>query len=225
MKIPFAFVLLLAAAASAQTPAAWDWRDVDGVDYTTPVENVGSCGATWLFAPVSVVEARLRVAVGQMGIALPDADFSEQQVMDCGTGYYGPFGCGGGYSKDVLTHIRDNGVVMESCYEYVGVEGDCPDDCPDSGANPVLHFPIVAVGELTGFPADADVMQEIYDHGPVATSLNIYQDFFDYSGGVYEHVAGYYSGSSVAMIVGWGDNLGTPYWICRSAWRSGDGPC
>ncbi len=221
MKSLLAVLLLASAtAAYADPPAAWDWRDVEGVDYTTPVENTGSCGATWIFAPVSMVEARLRIAAARQGIPLPDADFSEQHVMDCGTGYFGQFDCDGGYSKDVVDHIRDNGVVMEHCYEWMGTEGTCPTDCPDSAAELALHFPVLETGELSGFPAELDLMQEIHDHGPVATTLDLYQDIYSHASGVYQHVDGGLVGSAVVLVVGWGDD-GTPYWICRNAWGEG----
>jgi C1A family cysteine protease len=218
-----AVLICLAAHVSADVPAAWDWRDVDGVDYVSPVKSIGTCGVPYIFAPVAVVEARYRISRVRDGGALPTVDYSEQYIMTCGSGYFGGFDCDGGYSKDILTFIRDNGVPSEACYQYVAVDADCPSGCPDSGGQPVLHWPVDQIGEMTGFPAEVDIMQEIYDNGPVATTMDSYLDFSSYAGGVYEHLTGNQAGSTAITIIGWGDDGGTPYWICRNAWGVGWG--
>lgn len=222
---PLLFVLTLAIAAPALAvlPASFDWRDVDGVDYVSPHRNVGGCGATWIFGPVAVVEARLRIAEVRQGGALPDVDYSEQFILSCGSGYFGDFSCNGGYSKDVLTHIRDNGVPPEECYNYIASDQPCPVDCPDSGGAPDLRFPVTEVHEASAFPDDAVLMQEILDNGPVAVTMDLYQDVYSYVSGVYRYTSGDWVGATVLTVVGWGDDGGTPYWICRNAWGTGWG--
>ena len=37
---------------------------------------------------------------------------------------------------------------------------------------------------------EANIMQELYEHGPVEASFTVYEDFVTYSYGVYKHVTG-----------------------------------
>ena len=56
----------------------------------------------------------------------------------------------------------------------------------------------------------------MYDYGPVIVSLNIWADFLNYGGGVYEHVSGEFIGGHSIRLVGWGHdeaNDGSLYWI------------
>lgn len=68
------------------------------------------------------------------------------------------------------------------------------------------------------FPSESWIMQEVYDNGPVAVSMDLYTDFYSFSGsGIYEHITGSLLGGKTMLIVGWG-NEGTPYWIVKNSW-------
>jgi cathepsin C len=54
----------LASAGSGFLPTAWDWRDVQGQDYVSPVRNQGGCGSCYAFSSMGMLEARVRVATG-----------------------------------------------------------------------------------------------------------------------------------------------------------------
>ena len=200
--------------AGAATPPAWDWRDVDGVNYVSGVRNQGSCGSQYIFAPVAVVESRYMIARDISS----DVDFSEQYIMACGTGYFGDFDCNGGYCKDVFTHIRDVGVPLESCYLYKAVDESCPTDCPDSSLPLELFQVVDQIGEYLNFLDEELLKEEIYTNGPVAVTFDVYDDLYSYTTGIYQHVAGSLIGGTAVAIVGWGDDLGTPYWIVKNAW-------
>jgi hypothetical protein len=57
--------------------------------------------------------------------------------------------------------------------------------------------------------------------GPIVAQLNVYEDFRDYTGGVYEHVWGEPLGVHVVAIVGY--NEIENYWIVKNSWGTGWG--
>ncbi len=169
-------ISLRVTPAEALPPVAWDWRDVGGVNYVSGVRNQGACGNCYILMPLELIESREMIEIGRAGGHVTDINYSEQYIMSCGSGYFGDFDCGGGFPKDTLTFVQNTGVPLEECYLYTAVDGTCPSSCPDSGEELELHQipgPVVAITD----PTDAQLMQEIYDHGPVATHMDIYNDF------------------------------------------------
>lgn len=67
---------------------------------------------------------------------------------------------------------------------------------------------------------DYNIRYNIWKWGPVVTSMDVYDDFYDYQEGtIYKHSPSstLKSGHSV-VIVGWGESEGNKYWICRNTW-------
>lgn len=225
----FLALLLLALAVPARAqflPLEFDWRDHNGVNLVSSVKNQQSCNSCWIFSGVAMAESRCMIEMYRRGFGVHEVDFSEQYVMDCGSGYFGAFSCGdGGYTKDVLTHLRDYGAPYEDCYEYVSADGTCPAaTCPDSGEPLVLYTPVETIGEHYPYWDTEELMTEIMENGPVAADMEVYSDFASYSSGIYQHVTGQLMGGKAVLIVGWGrDPTGTPYWICKNTWGTGWG--
>ena len=214
----FVFLAASVGSSAAAVPDEWDWRDVEGLNLTSGVRALGRCSADFIFSPVGMVESREMIERWHRGLPIVEPDYSEQYIVACGSGYFGDFDCEtGGYCKDTLTFLRDTGVPREECYNYIAVDESCPADCPDS-ADPLQLFQVVnEIGEHYGF---------IYDNGPVATVMDIYTDFLSFVGdGIYQHVTGDYAGSHAVLIIGWGVEDSTPYWLIENNWGAawGDG--
>jgi len=66
----------------------------------------------------------------------------------------------------------------------------------------------------------ADIQAEIYAHGPMETAFDVYEDFFSYSSGIYQHVTGGYEGGHAVKTIGWGYDqaTGLNYWIQANSW-------
>lgn len=68
---------------------------------------------------------------------------------------------------------------------------------------------------------DADKLKsEIYTYGPLETGFTVYEDFFSYSSGVYQHLSGDEVGGHAVKIIGWGNESGVDYWLCANSWSS-----
>ncbi|MCK4348384.1 MAG: hypothetical protein KAW47_07190, partial [Thermoplasmatales archaeon] len=69
-------------------PEIFDWRDIDGVDYTTPIKSQGSCGSCWAFGTVAPLECNIKI---KDGVTI---DLSEQYLVSCNSDGWG---CNGGW--------------------------------------------------------------------------------------------------------------------------------
>mgnify|MGYP000642681493 CR=1 FL=1 len=102
-----------------QLPSSFDWRNVNGIGYVSPVRNQGSCGSCYAFASMALLEARIRIATNNTERPV----FSPQQVVDCAE--YAQ-GCDGGFPYLIAGKFaQDFGVLADSCYPYKGVGGKC----------------------------------------------------------------------------------------------------
>ncbi len=62
------------------------------------------------------------------------------------------------------------------------------------------------------------IKEEIVAKGPITTEFDIYTDFLDYKGGIYEYTGGVQEGFSEATILGYGNEDGKDFWICQMSW-------
>ena len=90
-------------------PDSFDWRNVNGVNYVSPIRNQGSCGSCYVFSSLAMNEARLRIKT----LNTKNTVFSTQNVVDCSE--YSQ-GCEGGFPYLISgKYAEDFGLVEESC--------------------------------------------------------------------------------------------------------------
>jgi len=109
---------LFPAVLDFSPPTSFDWRNNNG-NWLTLVRNQASCGSCWAFAAVGVAEAAIKISRGNPAI---NPDLSEQYlVTDCQPAPYGGNyqNCCGGYTRQALYYIRDQGIPDESCLPYI----------------------------------------------------------------------------------------------------------
>ncbi|MGD2206720.1 MAG: C1 family peptidase, partial [Anaerolineae bacterium] len=68
---------------AAEFPPAWDWRDVNGADWTTPIRDQMACGSCVAFGTVGVLESMLKLHYQDAAL---QPDLSEAHLFFCGCG-------------------------------------------------------------------------------------------------------------------------------------------
>lgn len=181
-----------------------DWRDHLGGNYVTPVKNQGQCGSCWAFGGVGAMESNILIYGNTPGYPL---DLSEQFLVSCSQG-----SCNGWYAEATLGFLQTDGTVDEPCLPYQASDAiPCSNRCID-------WFYRNQKLEEWGTCYDVQQMKAALNVAPITGAFMVYDDFYAYSGGVYQHVWGDVSGGHMIAIVGYSDSLNA--WICKNSWGS-----
>ncbi|XP_049813396.1 dipeptidyl peptidase 1-like [Schistocerca nitens] len=198
-------------------PKQWDWRNVDGVNYVSPVRDQANCGSCFAFASAAMLESRLRIKTNNtLQPVLSVQDLMGCSVLDQGCSGGFAYLAGGRYGKDY-------GFVEEECNPYLGVDGACTTNqtCKRYFVSDYSY-----VGGYYGGGNEVLIQEALVQNGPVAAGFMVYDDFRQYAGGVYKHVETRVDfnprvpTSHAVLIVGYGvdDASGEKYWIVKNSW-------
>ncbi|XP_013863458.1 dipeptidyl peptidase 1 [Austrofundulus limnaeus] len=204
------------AKMAAALPEKWDWRNVNGVNFVSPVRNQASCGSCYSFATMGMLEARVRILTNNTDTPI----LSPQQVVSCSE--YSQ-GCDGGFPYLIGKYTQDFGVVEESCFPYTGKDSPCgvAEDC--------LRRYTAEYGYVGGFYggcSEMAMMLELVKNGPMAVAFEVYPDFMHYKGGIY-HYTGlrdpfnpFELTNHAVLLVGYGrcNKTGEKFWIVKNSW-------
>jgi cathepsin C len=112
-------VTLSVSRRAAQLPDSFDWRNISGINYVSPIRNQGNCGSCYAFASMAMDECRLKIVTNNT----VNTVFSTQDIVECSQ--YSQ-GCDGGFPYLVSgKYGEDFGLVEESCNPYNGKDGEC----------------------------------------------------------------------------------------------------
>lgn len=179
------------------TPTSWNWRNVNGKNYTTPIQDQGDCGSCVGFGSTATLEVTKMVA---------DQAPQENDVKRSEWDLFNSIGnCAGGSTLEKAnSRLQSVGVCAERCYPYNGSKQPCAD---------TTRLKILSATRIT---SDAVAKQWISSNGAIQAAMEVDTDFFDYMGGVYYPQYGDYAGGHCVSIIGYDDVQGC--WICKNSW-------
>jgi cathepsin F len=189
---------------NGDAPENFNWNDQGKV---SKVKNQGMCGSCWAFSAIGNIESIYSIKTGNM------LDFSEQQLVDCDKVDQG---CNGGLMEDAYKYLQGTGLMTEADYKYSGSDGTCKFD-----ANKVQ-------AKVTGYNYSSSqdenqIKQFLFENGPLAIAINATPLQF-YFWGIFnpwfEWLCSPQQLNHGVLLVGYGVEGNTPYWIVKNSWGS-----
>ncbi len=186
-----------------------DWGP-NGLDFVSPVKDQESCGACWAFAAVGALESTIAVSNNTPGTFY---DLSEQILISCCASANG---CSGGSTLDAARFLYTAGTYYENCFTYQSDDIPCDESCSEWRD---YSFIIQSYQPITW--TLAALKEAIFLHGPIQSTMDVYEDFYSYSDGVYEYTTGDKLGGHAIILIGYKDTpgyYGGGYFICKNSW-------
>ena len=175
-----------------ELPRYFDWRNVNGKNYVTPVKDQKQCGSCVAFATIASIESCLRIAYGcPVGkSALPT--LSEANAYYCHGG-----DCNGVTLSTVLRNVISAGVVPEKNMNYFTIKqgtkikcySDCAHkrgtkDCKITGSNP--DSLITRLYSYNSIYKIDNMKRAIVKYGPIVAAYSSGASIIAYQDGVYK---------------------------------------
>lgn len=226
-KIPDYHVepLVKSKRATVDVPENFDWSDAYGQNFLTLARNQHIpqyCGSCWAHAVTSALSDRIKIA---RNATWPDINIAPQPLISCGEG---TDGCHGGWSLLGWKWINENSITDETCSIYRARGHDngancsdeiiCQDCAPSEGCWAVDEYESFTVSEYGYAEGEEDIIQEVYQNGPIACSVGSSKTLKDYTDGIYEDTTGINTTNHVVNVVGWGVEDGVKFWNVRNSW-------
>ncbi|XP_018578405.1 cathepsin B-like [Anoplophora glabripennis] len=210
-------------------PDSFDSRQIwSFCESINTVRNQGACGGCWAFAAVEVMSDRLCI----FSAGAKKFTFAPEELISCCTNCGS--GCSGGFLLEPFDYWQYNGIPSGGdqgsnygCRPYTaesnGQTPQCNKRCVsgyskswnDDIRHGIAHFQVTSTVE--------QIQHEIVINGPVSAYMEVFEDFYSYGSGIYQHTSGNSVGGHAVKIVGWGSENNVPYWIVANSWGTGFG--
>jgi cathepsin X len=159
--------------------------------------------------------------------AWPDVNLAPQVLISCNNVAQG---CNGGDPRQAYEWIHQNNITDETCSPYqayghtnglgCSAEIKCKNCAPYKGCEAQSRAKIFSVGEYAALSGELNMMNELYQRGPITCEIAVTDKLINYTGGIFVDRTGRKDLDHDVSITGWGEENGTKYWIIRNSWGS-----
>jgi len=197
------------------TPTSWDWRTKNVVN---PVQDQGQCGSCWTFSTIAAIESAVAIKSGKL------QKFSEQEVVDCSKAcvledgqQVCNAGCDGGWMWSAMTDIISwKGEELETDYPYKAQDETCR-RTKYTAYSPISNYTCLSGPKVAN---ETEMAAFLVANGPLSIAMDagILQS---YTSGIIKPGPSDCSKTELdhaIVIVGFGVDGSTPYWIVRNSW-------
>lgn len=122
------------------------------------------------------------------------------------------------YSLPPCAHHTTNTTYPE-CPKREYPTPRCRDECSNENYPKSFKEDKHYAAKTYSFNSVNSIMQDLVDYGSVTGAFTVYADFPSYQSGVYQHKTGSALGGHAIEIVGYGEEDGTKYWLCKNSWN------
>ena len=221
--------------ADNELPESFDLREAyPQCETLREIRDQSKCGSCWAFGGAETMSDRLCIhSNGKLQTRVSAAHLTSC-CTSCGNG------CFGGYPSATFSYWKSHGIPsgglygdkttcqpyffapcddhMHKCEDYQDTPA-CESTCQDGYPIPLEQDKTYGASSYS-VRGEQNIMKEIYENGSVEGTFSVYEDFGDYSSGVYQHVTGSYLGGHAIKIIGWGvTDEGVKYWLIANSWN------
>lgn len=189
---------------TSNLPSFFSWKNIDGIDYSTPIKNQAPAPTCEAYALCAALETKLQYKTKE----LYTPDLSETHLYFYAGGTYRD-----GYVniEDAADYLIDHGVPDEGCYPDPHRPFDYPYTSVEGWQNRTVKITEWGWVERN----EETIKQSLIKYGPLPACFNLYKDFDYYNGGVYTHTFGSRRGGHVMTIFGYDDE--NQCWIIKNS--------
>jgi len=192
-------------------PNSFSWRNINGVDYTTPIKDQSPAPTCEAYALCAALETIMQYKTRD----LYQPDLSETHLYFYAGGTYEK---GGVNVHDAADYLIDHGVPDEGCYPDPHRPFDYPYTSVEGWENRT-----VKITDWGWVPHEKDAIKEaLIKYGPLTICIFVYDDMFSYKGGIYKRSTDKIVGGHLVSLMGYNDT--TESWLVKNSWgtRWGD---
>ena len=188
-------------------PSYFNWRDIDGIDYTTPIKDQSPAPTCEAYGLCASLETIMQYQMEEL---------YEPDLSECHLYFYAGGTYEAGYVDivDAANYLIDIGVPDEGCFPDPHRAFDYPFESLFGWENRT-----VKIQDWGWVNHDIEsIKSALIEYGPLVICIRFWKDFFYYKGGVYKPRWGGRAGGHVVTIVGYDDSK--ECWIVKNSWGS-----